>query len=560
MQQLVEYLDSLQGSNYQEAVNQVRDVFLDMQQERRGYITPSHMEIAKEQPPPIVNNSGGVAEGQQVQQTGQSVNQKSTVLQNDDINRTQFKQQQEQQQMRPFNQQMQQVRQTRSKTYRQQQAALEEVTSQLVSSGCKKPAPRKVQPTRKVNEGKVDCICRDRGAVVPQNDMVSCADCGVSQHRRCVAGTTDNTNKPRLHHYCEWCRAKWADPFWKRVAKFKGGKSFRICGEAGKYSSRLDQPLEIEEKGSNKGRGYELRMACLQLGDSVDFRFQWPPKAKLEFNGHVMEIYKGRSSSSVLGCNHRDKSISVEVLAKRGRNFLKFAMDDPSAYCLVFFMAQKQGMQEVKGMMAPAETLPEAVQRIKRTFVESSGGINIEKEIVSLNCVMGSCRVQKPVRFKDSSVFRVFDLNTFLQTCERSLKWQCLYTMKHSRVCNLQVDSYMEEVLRVLGDRNDVDQIEINMDGKWRINENCPWQDVLLKGQQLSFNMDGCNKRRRQQLDSVEDDDDSYDDEADLRETVAQLAKRSRKCQEVKQPEVISLLDDDDQGQNTTPSNFIDLV
>ena len=43
-----------------------------------------------------------------------------------------------------------------------------------------------------------------------------------------------------------------------------------------------------------------------------------------------------------------------------------------------------------------------------------------------------------------------FDLETFLNMAQRSRKWQCPHSMRHSRVQELQVDTYITQILERL--------------------------------------------------------------------------------------------------------------
>lgn len=63
--------------------------------------------------------------------------------------------------------------------------------------------------------------------------------------------------------------------------------------------------------------------------------------------------------------------------------------------------------------------------------------------VQSLRCPLTGSRIVKPARFHEVGGMAVFDLQAFLETAKRSLKWQCPHSMINSKVDNLQVSEGM---------------------------------------------------------------------------------------------------------------------
>lgn len=59
--------------------------------------------------------------------------------------------------------------------------------------------------------------------------------------------------------------------------------------------------------------------------------------------------------------------------------------------------------------------------------------------VLSLRCPLTGSRIVQPALFHKVSGMAVFDLQAFLDTAQRSLKWQCPNSMVNSSVDHLQV-------------------------------------------------------------------------------------------------------------------------
>lgn len=73
--------------------------------------------------------------------------------------------------------------------------------------------------------------------------------------------------------------------------------------------------------------------------------------------------------------------------------------------------------------------------------------ITIGSTIMSLRDPLSGARVTNPARFKGTSGLVAFDLDTFLGMTKRTRKWQCPHSMRHARVQELQLDTYVARII-----------------------------------------------------------------------------------------------------------------
>ena len=81
-----------------------------------------------------------------------------------------------------------------------------------------------------------------------------------------------------------------------------------------------------------------MQAMCLQLDDSVPFRYHWPQMADLRVNGVQYRVY-GRNPSNKLGANQRDEPANIGMLCTsqgerlKGRREAGFRFLGPSDLC-----------------------------------------------------------------------------------------------------------------------------------------------------------------------------------------------------------------------------------
>jgi len=251
------------------------------------------------------------------------------------------------------------------------------------------------------------------------------------------------------------------------------GKVESVVGA--EQSFRLSQELHrsIKETSGLNMKSLQLQVLCMQLGDPTPYRFHWPLYAELRINKMPYRVYR-RGNATKLGANSRDDSFSVGKHCKEGANTIQLTAVDPRPFVLVTALVRPRSLAEVRGMMAPRESLLEAQQRMRQAINgsvcagdDSDDDIEVLSTVISLKCPLTGMRVKKPARFTDVSGINVFDLDAFLVMVQRSHKWQCPHTMRNSCVEFLQVDSYLERVLEVIKDEP-INEIEVSPEGLWR--------------------------------------------------------------------------------------------
>jgi hypothetical protein len=70
--------------------------------------------------------------------------------------------------------------------------------------------------------------------------------------------------------------------------------------------------------------------------------------------------------------------------------------------------------------------------------------------IISLRDPVSGTRVTTAARFQGTNGLVAFDLDTFLNMAKRSRKWQCPHSMRHSRIQELQIDTFVSQILHSL--------------------------------------------------------------------------------------------------------------
>lgn len=97
--------------------------------------------------------------------------------------------------------------------------------------------------------------------------------------------------------------------------------------------------------------------------------------------------------------------------------------------------------------MAQPLPLADALARVVRALHLGGGGLAvgddddviISNTVISLKDPLTGVRMATPARFTDTEGLTAFDLDPFLETAQRTRKWQDPHSMKHSSVQRLQV-------------------------------------------------------------------------------------------------------------------------
>ncbi|EAU33412.1 conserved hypothetical protein [Aspergillus terreus NIH2624] len=85
--------------------------------------------------------------------------------------------------------------------------------------------------------------------------------------------------------------------------------------------------------------------------------------------------------------------------------------------------------------------------------------------VMSLKCPISACRIEVPCRSVVCTHNRCFDASSFLQLQEQAPTWTCPVCSKSTSYASLQVDQYVDDILR--STPSDVEQVIIEPDGRW---------------------------------------------------------------------------------------------
>lgn len=413
--------------------------------------------------------------------------------------------------------------------------------------------------------------------------MVQCQnrECGYWQHRDCL-GIASHGPQPANFH-CEDCRARLADPFWEPMeALLPAVKLKPLVGRPPVTDQYGVHPTQHTERtiflsdaqlGAAKADAgaQRIQLGCLLIQDEVPFRYHWPRNISLKVNSAAYRPY-ARNLGVNMGINQRDDAASIASLCVRGRNMVEATAVDSGQYVLMVQRSRRRSLAQVQALMAAAESLEQAVARVKRQVTGGGGedGITISTQVVSLKDPMSGQRMQVAARFSDASGLQSFDLDSLLSIAERNRKWQDPTTLANSTIKELQRDVYMQHVLACTAASPDDTQVEINDQGEWRpLGSEGRWWSIT---QEVSEVQQGLRKAgtgahssaatakagvKAEEGEMVEDSETDEEEElrkaaAAVQPAAAALAGQKRRHAE---PEVISLVssDEDEPGRQPPP-------
>eukprot|EP00191_Tetraselmis_sp_GSL018_P003780 CAMPEP_0177597016 /NCGR_PEP_ID=MMETSP0419_2-20121207/11466_1 /TAXON_ID=582737 /ORGANISM="Tetraselmis sp., Strain GSL018" /LENGTH=857 /DNA_ID=CAMNT_0019089117 /DNA_START=251 /DNA_END=2821 /DNA_ORIENTATION=- len=454
------------------------------------------------------------------------------------------------------------VNKARSVVQERQKELVSEVSSKrrsAASSGSTRASTAKPSPSSEIR-----CICLNN---IEYGSMIRCTSCGVWQHACCMGLGNDPTEEAKAKFFCEQCRFRNADPFKQLfsvllVAKVKD-TGRRTVMSNGKFEDMIEADKKFflkdeDVKALKHDRKLELHVCSMMLGDETPFRFHWPLNTQLRINQIPYRVYN-RGPSTKLGANGRDTTFSVGLYCVVGRNTVLLNAADKRQFVLMLALVRRRTLKDVQSMMAPTESLGDAVARVRQA-VCGTGGDDDDDDIVtlstvlSLKCPLTGLRVQRPARFRNVSGLSVFDLEAFLNMAHRTGKWQCPQTMKNSTVENLQVDAYVERVLAAVKD-TPVAEIELSPEGLWRpAGSTRPFIDVTDDADLSSL---GGNVKQEASgngaINTIEDDDDD-DEAAELRRTAEELTQMRSSAKAPDSDSVIVISDSsDDEPESKRP-------
>jgi hypothetical protein len=326
--------------------------------------------------------------------------------------------------------------------------------------------------------GTVKCICKNRGTMP---GMLRCTNCDTLQHEPCVLGQNRVLPIDPAAYSCESCRFTLSDPFvLVREELVPLGKMKDIPGmppivdAKGNYHARVkieqqfyltQQQLAACNAPTSKTR---VIISCLLLEDEVQCRMHWPKNIQLRVNNMGIKPY-ARGVGSEMGINQRDNVLDITRMLCQGRNSVNISAVHCGTWVVRICIADRLGLEEIKPMMMRPETLEEA--RTRMATLLAAGGeedLGLERVSFSLKDPLTCMRMVIPARFDDASGTQAFDLDSFLSMAEVNRKWQDPTTLKNSTVKRLRVDSYVQEVNKLMKELPAVTAFEVNAVGDWR--------------------------------------------------------------------------------------------
>eukprot|EP00884_Botryococcus_braunii_P017845 jgi/Botrbrau1/4744/Bobra.0137s0016.1 len=326
-----------------------------------------------------------------------------------------------------------------------------------------------------INNRTVRCVC---GMNKVGHTMTQCGLCGVWQHDRCVNIHNLQERKP---FYCETCRLERADPFWTASPPELFPPTHFMRSYTSKdelYHVERGFKLDSEQMSRLTNPDYQLQAATILLGDSVPFRVHWPMKVTMLVNGRAYRV-SGRGSNMKLGDHQVDETAQITALATPNTNRISVEVQDSRPFALILRMAKKRSTDEVRAMMAPPETVEDALNRVRTKDGSCEDGLEVEATIATLRDPFTSLRITEPARFRGTTGLKGFDLPAFLDMVQTSKKWQCPHNRSFFCVQELQLDGFLGPIVAALKDHPDVMEVEVSKDGSWRpIESKCRWFSV----------------------------------------------------------------------------------
>ena len=201
----------------------------------------------------------------------------------------------------------------------------------------------------------------------------------------------------------------------------------------------------------------------MQLDDTVQFRWHWPLLSELHVNNVKYKVYQ-RINTTKLGANQRDEAANIGIICLAAENSIALICSDARPFVMGVQLARKRLVEDVKRMMPPALSLPDAIQHIKDQFKDDE--VEMFSAFLSLKDPITGSRIQTPVKFDGTRGLVSFDLDTFLLVAERTRKWQCPYSMVNHTIYSLRVDTYTQHILEALKATPDILQVEISPEGE----------------------------------------------------------------------------------------------
>ncbi|POM61487.1 SUMO ligase [Phytophthora palmivora] len=285
--------------------------------------------------------------------------------------------------------------------------------------------------------------------------------------------------------YCEMCRAKSYDPFYRvqktvldpNFVRFaKPASSFRIeyyitdNDLNNMYAKRDPKP------GSMTPGSLELQLRCFALKEDLGTGHCWPASTQLSVNGFGVPITQrappGHANpSKVL----RELPANVFQYSRIGRNVVDIrTTENPSVFGFMVQIVEVRNINDLVDEVKEASknlTYESAKQEVIKSFgSEDEDDVVATVTMLSVRCPLGLCVINLPARGLHCKHLQCFDLKTFMLFSKkaRSKAWRCTVCHQFIKASDLRIDPYLKKLLAEVEGEDELEEVEIFPDGSWK--------------------------------------------------------------------------------------------
>lgn len=341
-----------------------------------------------------------------------------------------------------------------------------------------------------IPESKTRCPC---GSSMDSDTMIQCDEgkCGVWQHVRCVIIPEKPIEgvQPEIptQFYCDICRINHGDPFCVTLGQPLLPTKLittAMTVDGTNPSQTVEKTFELKRTDRDllQKSQYDLQVWCILLNDKVPFRMHWPQHADLRVNGIAVRV-TNRPGAQLLGANGRDDGPGITACIREGTNRISLQANDSRPFVLGVRIIRRQTVEQVLSLIpnqSEGEPFGKALARVCRCVGgggslgnadDSDNDLEVVAESVTVNlrCPMSGTRIKVAGRFKPCIHMGCFDLESFVELCQRTRKWQCPICMENYSVDLIIIDPYFNRVTTFMKSYpEDVTEVEVKPDASWR--------------------------------------------------------------------------------------------
>lgn len=321
------------------------------------------------------------------------------------------------------------------------------------------------------------CFCAVQNV---SGKVVKCVDCGLMVHAKCHQLITLNCD-----WYCEMCRSKAYDPFY-RVQKTVLDPNFVRFAKAPSafrleyYITDNDLNNMYAKRDSKPGTmtpgSIELQLRCFAVKESLATGHCWPTSTQLSVNGFGVPITQrappGHANpSKVL----RELPANIFQYSRVGRNVIDIrTIENPSIFGVMVQIVEVRDINDLINEVKEASknfTYDSAKEVVIKSFgVEDEDDVVATVTMLSVRCPLGLCVIDLPARGLHCKHVQCFDLKTFILFCKkaRSKAWRCTVCHQFIKASDLRIDPYLKQLLLEVQGEEDLEEVEIFPDGSWK--------------------------------------------------------------------------------------------